>query len=148
VDATRDLFAKHHLRCTQQRVAVYDALANTKSHPTAEEIFRLVKPRVAKLSLATVYNVLDALVAADLVQRMPTTNGCCRYDADTSPHLHVRYHDTSEIEDVPAELSAKLKDRLPGEVLEEIEDALGMEIDGISIQFLAQRRKNRAGSDR
>ena len=77
------------------------------------------------------------ITRADLVRRMPTTNGCCRYDADTRPHLHVRFHDTCEIEDVPDELSQRLMARMPAEVIKEIEDALGMEIDGVSIQFLA-----------
>src|SRR6185503_2137091 len=42
--STRELFERHRLRCTQQRVALYEALASCKSHPTAEELFQYVKP--------------------------------------------------------------------------------------------------------
>ena len=38
--ATRDLFAGHSIRCTPQRMAVYAALHQSKSHPTAEELYR------------------------------------------------------------------------------------------------------------
>jgi Fe2+ or Zn2+ uptake regulation protein len=119
-------------------MAVYEALRETKSHPTAEEIFRVVKPTTAKLSLATVYNTLDALCNAGLIRRMPTANGCCRYDADTSLHLHVCYRDSQRIEDVPEDLSKKLIDRLPQDVLDEIGRTLGVKIDGVSIQLQAR----------
>jgi len=72
---TRELFAKHSLRCTRQRMAVYEALLSCDSHPTAEELFRLVKPRTERLSLATIYNTLEALEDVGLVRRMPTTDG-------------------------------------------------------------------------
>jgi Fe2+ or Zn2+ uptake regulation protein len=137
---TRELFAQHNLRCTRQRVAVYEALCECKCHPTAEQLFQLVKPRTDKLSLATVYNALEALCTAELVRRMPTTNGSCRYDADTSEHLHVRFPSTAEIEDVPRDLGSKLTEQLPQDVIEEIEAAMGIKIDAVSVQLLASRR--------
>jgi Fe2+ or Zn2+ uptake regulation protein len=120
-------------------MAVYEALCETRSHPTAEELFRVVRPRTEKLSLATVYNALEALCGAGLVRRIPMSNGCCRYDSDTSMHLHVRFRDTYEIEDVPSDLAAQLLDHVPQDVLAEIGRSLGVEIDGVSIQLLATR---------
>ena len=76
---TRYLFIRSSLRCTTQRVALFDTLRNCKSHPTAEELFRMVKPGMVSLSLATVYNTLDTLCEAGLAQKLPTPNGTCRY---------------------------------------------------------------------
>lgn len=132
---TRDLFARRNLRCTTQRLAVYEALRACPSHPTAEELYRMVKPHTPRLSLATVYNTLEALCRSGLAQRLPTTNGSCRFDADTSEHLHVRARNGSEILDIPEELSRRLLRNFPREVLEEIEERLGIEIDGISIPW-------------
>ncbi|MDY7110462.1 MAG: transcriptional repressor, partial [Planctomycetota bacterium] len=129
----------HSLRCTRQRMAVFEALRESHSHPTAEELYRIVRPGMEKLSLATVYNALEALCTAGLVQRMPMSNGCCRYDADTEWHLHVRFPETAEIEDLPAHLSEKLMKRLPDELLREVGDALGVRINGVSIHLLATR---------
>jgi Fur family peroxide stress response transcriptional regulator len=139
VTETRALFAKHSLRCTQQRMAVFESLLESKSHPTAEELYRLVKPKTEKLSLATVYNALEALCHAGLVQRLPMSNGCCRYDADTVMHLHVRFPETAEIEDVPEHLSRRLMEQLPEALLREIGGALGVQIDGVCVQLLATR---------
>jgi len=136
---TRELFASHSLRCTQQRMAVFEALRRYRTHPTAEELYRLVKPSTEKLSLATVYNSLEVLCKAGLVRKMPMSNGCCRYDADTSPHMHIRFPETAEIEDVPEDLSRRLLDHLPMGVLNEIGQAMGVKVDGMSIQLLATR---------
>jgi Fe2+ or Zn2+ uptake regulation protein len=139
MDSTRALFNMRELRCTTQRVAVYDALRGCKSHPTAEELFRIVRPRVDRLSLATVYNTLEALCGAGLAQKLPMVDGCCRFDADTSDHVHVRIRDTAELADVPSELGDRLLSSVPRQLLAEIADELGVRIDGVNIQLTASR---------
>lgn len=119
-------------------MALFEALCACKSHPTAEELFGMVKPGMASLSLATVYNTLDALCEAGLAKKLPTPRGTCRYDADMSEHLHIRFQDTGEIRDVPMDLSHKLLDRLPRSVLDEIEQALGVTIDGVNVQLIGR----------
>ncbi|TVQ55354.1 MAG: transcriptional repressor [Phycisphaerales bacterium] len=140
LECVREIFARHHLRCTKQREAIYNALRASEGHPTAEALFRQVKPSMDSLSLATVYNTLEVLCRAGLVQKMPTTNGCCRYDADVREHLHVRMTGTDEIQDVPDELGQRLLQHQPAEVLQSIERALGVKIEGVNIQLIARPR--------
>lgn len=137
---TRELFSQHSLRCTRQRQALYEALHACKSHPTAEELFHMVRAQSKRLSLATVYNTLEALCNAGLAKKLPLTNGSCRYDADTSDHLHLRLRDTAEIRDVPADLGRRLIEDLPADVLEQIEEQLGVRIEGVNIQLTGSRR--------
>jgi Fe2+ or Zn2+ uptake regulation protein len=118
-------------------MALYDALAASKHHPTAEELFRIVKPRTGTLSLATVYNTLEALCKAGLARRLPTANGSCRYDADASNHPHIRFRDSDKIADVPGELGDLLIDNLPKQALKAIEQELGVKIVGVNIQIIA-----------
>ena len=118
-------------------MAVYEALHATKSHPTAEELYRAVKPRISSLSLATVYNTLEALCKAGLARKLPTHNGSCRYDGDTKEHLHISFRDTAEIKDVPMPHSRRLIAALPRSVIEEIENEMGIRIDGMSVQLFA-----------
>ena len=135
----RTLFEQHNLRCTSQRQAVYAALRESTDHPTAEELFRRVRPGTDKLSLATVYNTLEVLCRVGLCRRLATTNGCCRYDGNVSDHMHVRLSDTGEIADVPDDLSRELMNGVCGDVLKEIERRLGVEVEGLSVQILARR---------
>ena len=135
--STRELFNRHSLRCTTQRMALYEVLEAENSHPTAEELFRRVKPATAKLSLATVYNTLEALCRAGLARKLPTTNGSCRYDAVTTIHPHVRYRESGRIDDLPKHLAERLLKSVPQEVLGDIEQELAVRIAGLNIQVIA-----------
>jgi Fe2+ or Zn2+ uptake regulation protein len=97
------LFSTHGLRCTQQRRAIYEALVSTDSHPTAEELHQMIDGG-GGLSLATVYNTLEAFCQAGLCQKLAAANGSCRYDGDISDHLHVKDAQTGRIRDVPEDL--------------------------------------------
>ena len=135
----KQLFIEKKLRCTKQRLEVYAALASTRCHPTAGELHRLVQSTSPGTSLATVYNTLEALCKVGLVQKIPTNNGCCRYDADTREHLHVSVSETGEVVDVPADLSTKLLDRIRLNVVSEIERELGLDVDGVNLQLVGRR---------
>ena len=143
---TRDLFQQHGLRCTKQRIALYEALRKARNHPTADELYRLVRHQDRSnangLSLATVYNTLEALCRAGLVRPVPSSGGCCRYDADLSDHLHFRCRETAEIRDVPPELGKRLLDRLPKTIVAQIEREMGVCIEGLNIQLVGHVASN------
>ncbi len=138
--ATKQLFISHNLRCTPQRRALYEALAETTSHPTAEELYQLVRQTTEQLSRATVYNTLETLCEVGLVRKLPTGCGYCRYDADTREHVHLCFRQDGTVCDVPGDLGTGITKHLPQSVIAELEQRLGVEIDGISIQLLARRR--------
>ncbi len=136
----KDVFARHGLRCTPQRQVLFETLRQTKSHPTVEELHQLVVEQHDKaISLATVYNTVEVLCKAGLAKRFPTANGCCRYDADIGEHLHVRFTDTGEIVDVPAELSDKILGCLRSKLIEQVEQQLGISIENVNIQLHSRR---------
>lgn len=135
VEVTRDLFTRHALRCTRQRVEVYSALASTKSHPTAEELHRMVESRSPGMSLATVYNTLEVLCGAGLARRVPTAGSCpARYDADTSPHLHL-VDENGEVVDLPADLAQEILGSLPEGLERRLADRFGRRVSHVSIQI-------------
>ncbi|MDB6109953.1 MAG: transcriptional repressor, partial [Pedosphaera sp.] len=49
-------------RFTPQRQHVYSVLLEKRDHPTVEEVFMRAKHGMPDISMATVYNCLDALV--------------------------------------------------------------------------------------
>lgn len=137
----RELFSSHGLRCTQQRMAIYAALSATKSHPTADELYKRVNDQThaGPLSLATVYNTLEAFSRVGLCRKIPTVRGTVRYDADTSDHIHIRFRDSDRLIDVPAELSQQLFEAVPPNTLRAVEEALGVQISGINIQLVGRQ---------
>jgi Fur family peroxide stress response transcriptional regulator len=93
------------LRLTPQREAIYALLTETDSHPTAAEIYEILKPRFASLSLATVYNTLETLVNLGIINALGGAGDSqTHYDADTSPHVNLACLACNTIVDIPSTL--------------------------------------------
>ena len=140
-DATKSLFTCHKLRCTKQRELVYNRLAATDTHPTAEELYQsILETDEHALSRATVYNSLDALVSAGLCRRISPETGPARFDADTSTHHHVVTED-GRVLDVPHALRTRIPAELPAQLIREIEAALGVSINRVSLTLHAEAKQ-------
>ncbi len=87
------------LKSTHQRIVIYNALLTSGHHPTAEELYALVKPGNPSISLGTIYKTLEAFVDGNLIRRVLTTDGLMRYDARTDTHSHIYCVNTQEIVD-------------------------------------------------
>ena len=85
----RRRFRRHGLRMTPQRVAIYTALVETSSHPTAEWLLTAVRRLRPRTSANTVYYTLGALRDAGLVQEVNYGHGSTRFDGNIDPHHHV-----------------------------------------------------------
>lgn len=137
----KQMLRDHGLRATRQREDVYIALASTKAHKCADELFEEVRDNQPGMSLATVYNTLEALAASGLCRKLPSANGASRYDADVSEHAHLVTQDGKVI-DVPMDLSDQLHSAIDPALLEEIESRLGVKIDGLSIELRGSDPRN------
>lgn len=122
---------------------VYGQLAASKSHPTADDLFRGLTAAGRGLSRATVYNTLETLVEAGMARRMVISDGPARYDADVSEHVHLTTPD-GRVMDVPEDLSDRILDRLPEDLVEELERRTGMRIERIGLQLQVESRDQRA----
>lgn len=87
------------LKCTPQRLAIYAALAGSAAHPSAEELYREVKPRHPMLSRNTVYQTLEALTTAGLAQAIRTGRHHTRYDGNSAEHHHMVCLSCDRVED-------------------------------------------------
>jgi Fur family transcriptional regulator, peroxide stress response regulator len=78
------------LRLTPQRRAIFELLVEDDSHPTAEEVYRRVRPVMPDVSRTTVYNTLHELVAiGELSPVDDLSAGEMRYDTDSGDHHHL-----------------------------------------------------------
>src|SRR5688572_32082218 len=98
-----ELLSTHGVKPTPQRMVIAEYLLGTHCHPTADEVFQAVKTMLpVSLSRATVYNTLNALVAAGVIQEVTTEAGRVRYDANMSDHHHFVDIETGDVIDIPA----------------------------------------------
>ncbi len=67
------------LKLTPQRFAVLDYLSRSRAHPTAEQIRCDLNRRFPRASRATVYNTLNALCEAGVVNAIYLEFNSCLY---------------------------------------------------------------------
>lgn len=89
-EGLRQKLSERGAHLTRQRLAVFEYLDEVSHHPTAEEVFRSVRRRLPKISLATVYKNLESLVACGAATKFSYGDGAARYDIRTDHHYHTR----------------------------------------------------------
>lgn len=94
------------LRATRQLGAVYDALAASTDHPTADQLFRRVRRSLPRVSLGTVYRNLDKLREQGRLRVVRLAGGQAHYDAMTDAHDHFVCERCAAVVDLPRSAAA------------------------------------------
>ena len=85
-DTSTRALRERGLRLTGPRRVVLEVIRGTGSHPTAEWVHRMVRRRLPRVSLGTVYRNLRLLVEEGLVQEVPGSHA--RFDRNLGRHNH------------------------------------------------------------
>jgi len=93
---------KAGLPVTSQRLVIMAALASRLDHPTADDIFEVVKETLPGISRTTVYRVLDLLVRLGVAVRIHSPAARSRFDADIRRHHHAVCQVCERVVDLPA----------------------------------------------
>ncbi|NPV06013.1 MAG: transcriptional repressor [Syntrophaceae bacterium] len=77
-------------RITPQRLAILKILAESKGHPSVDDIYQTVKVEFPTTSVATVYKTVSLLKELNEVLELSFPDGSNRYDGNNpSPHPHA-----------------------------------------------------------
>ncbi|NLH48022.1 MAG: transcriptional repressor [Myxococcales bacterium] len=104
------------LRMTRQREIILHLLRELETHPTADELFQLVRQQLPKISLGTVYRNLDVLFEQGLVRKLENSGPQRRYDGRMHPHHHAQCRQCHRLFDVPIEAVSTPTIRLADEL--------------------------------
>jgi Fe2+ or Zn2+ uptake regulation protein len=91
---------EHGWKVTAQRIAVFEALRDCRSHPTADEVFEVATARIGAISIRSVYQTLHELVELGEVHPVRILPGPVRFDPNTGHHDHLVCDRCGEITDV------------------------------------------------
>jgi len=129
------------LRCTPQRLAVYDHLCSRSHHPTAEEVFQAVRSVIPRISLATVYKALESLVAIGAATKLTAGIGqnSARYDARCDLHYHFRCLRTGTVHDLPTSFDPQLIGKLDPELSDYLKRH-GFQVLGYHLELLGYQQ--------
>jgi Fe2+ or Zn2+ uptake regulation protein len=73
-----------------------------------------------------------------MVQRLAGGGGPARFDAVRRDHLHLRCQRTGELLDAPDDLSARLMQHIPRNLLLELQSRTGFRIDRLQIEAIGE----------
>src|SRR5258705_29932 len=102
-DGAESALRARGLRLTGPRRVVLDVVRATGSHPTAEWVHQMVRRRLPRVSLGTVYRNLRLLVAEGLAKELPGPHA--RFDGNLSENHHFTCIGCGRISDVQAPIS-------------------------------------------
>ena len=125
-------------KCTSQRLAVYDFLADNLSHPDVDTVWAAVRATQPAITRESVYRILNEFAAVGIIQRLDHIDSA-RYDSRTGAHGHFICEKCGEISDFnwPEGTTLPLEE-MPGDVAH-------MEIRLVGVcRRCADRRKNQS----
>ncbi|MGY3765922.1 Fur family transcriptional regulator [Vagococcus vulneris] len=88
------------IRITPQRYAILEYLVESKSHPTADEIYKELEHRFPNMSVATVYNNLRLFTDIGFVTEMAFGDASSRFDFTSTKHYHAVCRSCGKVVDV------------------------------------------------
>ncbi|MFO7965487.1 MAG: transcriptional repressor [Desulfobacterales bacterium] len=91
------------MRLTRQRKVIISQLRKLTSHPSADEIYEIVRKNLPRISLGTVYRNLETLVEMGEIQRLEWGGSVRRFDGNAENHYHVRCITCDKVIDAPLE---------------------------------------------
>ncbi|MEA1949855.1 MAG: transcriptional repressor [Planctomycetota bacterium] len=98
-------------RSTVQRRVILEELEKSENHPTASELYEIVRQRLSDISLGTVYRNLVLLSDLGIIQKLEFCGSETRFDGRCEDHYHIQCVDCGRVNDLhglPGDLSIKL----------------------------------------
>ena len=118
------------MRYSKQREMILQVVAENKIHPTAEQVYELVRKHNPTISLGTVYRDLNQLAEAEKLLRLRIGGSKDRFDANICAHYHVKCSKCGRFKDLPEALNKNVT-----QLLLQINQTTDMHISPTCIQF-------------
>ncbi len=99
-------------RATKQRAAILEVLRNTRSHPTADQIYDAVRKEIPNISKGTVYRNLQVLREDGAISELNLNGTLSRYEAKQESHYHFRCERCGRVFDLDEPVIHELDDRV------------------------------------
>ena len=99
-------------RATKQRAAILKTLRNTRSHPTADQIYDAVRQQIPNISKGTVYRNLQVLCEDGAISELNLIGSLSRYEEKQSRHYHFRCEQCGRVYDLDEPVKTEINKRI------------------------------------
>ncbi len=117
-----------NLRMTRQRRVILEELCKVDTHPSADEVYAMVRKRLPRISLGTVYRNLEILAESGDIQKLEPGGTLKRFDGKTEHHYHLRCIRCDRVVDAPADFDVTIK--------HDLKNATDFKIIGHKLEFI------------
>ena len=117
----KKVLRENKLPITPQKIAIFQALASSCSHPDIQEIYKLVKADFPNISLATVYSNLKKFQTLSLLIEIHISGEQSRYDAKMERHSHAVDTASKCIYDIENDQNLLLPGELLGKTVKRVD---------------------------
>ena len=100
---------ERRLRMTRQRQVILEELRATDQHPSADDLYGMVRQKLPRISLGTVYRNLEILTELGEIQTIATAGNLKRFDGIPYNHYHMRCIQCDRLVDAPLEVIDSLE---------------------------------------
>ncbi len=115
---------------TAQREAILKELRSVKTHPTADELYAMLRTKMPTISLGTVYRNLEQMSQVGVIRKLETAGKQKRFDGDVTEHHHLRFMHCGAVSDVAPGIFAAINNEIHG-VMERMEcESFYLELSG------------------
>lgn len=128
---------------TRQRRVILQELQKVTTHPTADQVYEMVRKKLPRISLATVYRNLDLLARDGLIRKLGTAGTQMRFDGNPADHYHIRCTRCYRVDDIPAG-AVMVKDEGVGERTGYLIDGFHLEYSGLCPECQTEMEKTKA----
>ena len=106
---------------TIQRLAVLELLENACTHPTVDDIYKVLKEKYPTISQATVYSTLELLRDAGEIQELSIHRDKACFDPNPRMHHHFFCRQCEKIVDIDIECPVSKQGEFEGNRVEEVQ---------------------------
>ncbi|MDH4158579.1 MAG: transcriptional repressor [candidate division Zixibacteria bacterium] len=99
-------------RATKQRAAILKALRNNRTHPTADQIYDVVRRQIRDISKGTVYRNLQVLREDGAILELNLNGTLNRYEEKQSRHYHFRCEKCGRVFDLDEPVNTEIDKRV------------------------------------
>jgi len=92
-----------NLRMTHQRKVILEELRKVVTHPSAYEVYEMVRKRLPRISLGTIYRNLEILSENGEIQKLEFGCTLKHFDGIAENHYHIRCIHCDRVVDAPAD---------------------------------------------
>jgi len=115
------------MRDTKPRRVILEELRKVTTHPTADEIYNMVREQLPRVSLGTVYRNLEIMSESGMILKLEMAGTQRRYDGTIANHYHVRCAMCGRVDDLPIKPLSGIE--------REVREVSAYEISGHRLEF-------------